>query len=277
MLIYSRYTWWVGAMVGLALLFAAAGQVRALSPVQGVFLTLTNPVERILSAVFRPAANVLSGAGSRNDLRTQNDQLRTDNERLQNRVTELEQDVALIDELKAALKVSESQDAGTRVVASVVHRDASPFSDVISINQGASHGIRPGMVALSPQGSLLGTVTSVFGDRAFVRLITDGTSRVAAQVQGTPGADGLVQGGANRKLTFELAQADIRPGDVIVTSGLGGNYPANIPIGRVTEVTGSAQDLYRKVSIESQVRLSTVQTVLILTSFTPQRIGLEAR
>lgn len=277
MLIFSRYTWWVGAMIGLALFFAALGQIQALAPVQGAVLTLTSPIARLLDVVFRPAANILSSAGSGDDLRIQNDQLRIENERLQNRVTELEQDVALIDELKAALKVSESRETGTRVVASVVHRDASPFSDVVSINQGISDGIRAGMVVLSPQGSLLGTVTSVVGDRAFVRLITDSTNRVAAQVQGVPGADGIVRGGANRKLTFELAQADIKPGDVIVTSGLGGNYPANIPIGKVTEVSGSAQDLYRKVVIESQVRLSTVRTVLILTSFTPERSGVVTR
>ena len=264
-------------MIGLALLFAAAGQVRALSPIQGAFLTLTSPIERVLTAAFRPVANLLSNAGTLNELRSDNDGLRRENERLQNRVTELEQDTELITELRAALSIPQSQAAGTRVVASVVHRDASPFSDVVSINRGTSGGIKVGMVALSPQGSLLGTVTDVFSDRAFVRLITDGTSKVAAQIQGTPGADGVIQGGLNRKLTFELAQADIKPGDVIVTSGLGGNYPPNIPIGKIVEVAGTPQDLYRKVTVESQVRLSTVQTVLILTSFTPQRIGLDSR
>jgi len=264
-------------MIGLALFFVAAGQIQALSPIQGAFLTLTSPIERVLTTVFRPAASLLSKPGTLNDLRTENDGLRMENERLQNRVTELEQDTELIKELRAALNISQSQDAGTRVVASIVHRDASPFSDVISINRGASDGIKTGMVALSPQGSLLGTVTQVVGDRAFVRLITDGTSKVAAQIQGTPGADGIVQGSAKRKLTFELAQADIKSGDVLVTSGLGGNYPPNIPIGRVAEVSGTPQDLYRKVTVESQVRLSTVQTVLILTSFTPQRIGLGLR
>jgi rod shape-determining protein MreC len=60
-----------------------------------------------------------------------------------------------------------------------------------------------------------------------------------------------------------------------VTSGLGGNYPPNLPIGRVSEVSGSSQDLFRKVTVEPLARLSTTNTVLVLTSFTPQRIGLE--
>ena len=277
MLIFSRYTWWVGTMVGLALFLAAVGQVGVLSPFQSVFLTATSPIERVLSNIFRPVAAFLSDAGSLNDIRDENNRLRLENESLQNRVTELEQDTQLIEELRAALKISQLQDAGTRVIASVVHRDASPFSDVVSINRGRNDGIRPGMVVLSPQGTLLGTVTGSFGDRAFVRMITDGASKVAAQVQGANGADGVVRGGASRQLSFELAQADIKVGDIVVTSGLGGNYPPSVPIGKVTEVSGTPQDLYRKVTLEPQIRLSTVQTLVVLTSFTPERIGLAGR
>ncbi len=264
-------------MVGLALLLAAMGQVGVLSPFQGVFLTVTSPINRLLSGIFSPVAAFLSDAGNLNDIRDENNRLRIENETLQNRVTELAQDGQLIEELRAALNISQQQDAGTRVIASVVHRDASPFSDVISINRGTNDGIRQGMVVLSPQGSLLGRVTESFAVSAFVRLITDGTSKVAAQVQGANGADGVARGGANRHLSFDLAQAEIKVGDIVVTSGLGGNYPPNIPIGKVTEVSGTPQDLYRKVTLEPQIRLATVQTVLVLTSFTPERRGLEGR
>jgi rod shape-determining protein MreC len=113
----------------------------------------------------------------------------------------------------------------------------------------------------------------VFSDRAFVRLVTDSQSKVAAQVQGTQ-VEGIVRGSPGRGLTFDLAQADIKVGDTVVTSGLGGNYPPGIPIAKVSSVSGTAQDLFRKVKVDPLVRLSTARTVLVLTSFVPQRIDV---
>jgi rod shape-determining protein MreC len=113
----------------------------------------------------------------------------------------------------------------------------------------------------------------VTSDHSFIRLITDSKSKVNAQVRDTR-VEGIVKGGANRSVTFDLAQADIKVGDVIVTSGLGGNYQSGIPIARVSEVTGTPQDLFKDVKLEPLVRVSTVQTVLVLTSFVPQRLDL---
>ncbi len=275
MLIFSRYTWWVGAMVGLALALAAAGATGVLNPVQGTFISVTSPLENVLTAVADPVASLLSGAGDIDNLQAENRDLRVENESLRNQITQLQQDVAEIDQLRQALKITESEGTAQRLAASIVHRDTSPFADVVSINRGSRDGVKKGMVVLSAQGSLIGTVTKTFDDSAFVRLITDGTSRVAAHVQGAQAADGIVSGGPNRKLTFELVQADIKVGDTVVSSGLGGSYPPDIPIGKVSSVSGTNQDIYRDVAIEPLVRMSTVQTVLVLTSFLPQRIDLD--
>lgn len=222
-------------------------------------------------AVFRPVATFLSDAGSLNDLQDQNARLRIENEELRNRVSELEQDTQRLKELESALGVTQGDTKRQLLAANVTHRDASPFTEVVSIDRGAADGIKNGMVVLSARGTLLGTVTEVFADRSFIRLITDSRSKVNAQVLESQ-SDGLVRGTPNRGLSFDLAQGDIKVGDTVITSGLGGNYPQGIPIGRVSEVSGTAQDLFRKVKVEPGVRLSTAQTVLVLLSFTPQRI-----
>lgn len=274
MLIFSRYTWWVGAMFGLALLLTALSQVGVLNPFQGVFLTVTSPIDNALNAVFEPVASFLADAGDLNSLRDENSRLRVENEDLRNKLTDLQQNAARVTELEQALKITQGDTSQTRLAANVVSRDSSAFSAVVSIDRGASSGIKTGMVVTSAQGTLMGTVTKTFSDHAFVRLVTDTKSKVAAEVQDSK-ADGIVQGTPERGLTFDLAQADIKVGDTIVTSSLTGRYPAGLPIGRVTEVSGSAQDLYRKVTLEPLVRLSTVTTVLVLTSFTPQFAGVE--
>jgi len=273
MLIFSRYSWWVGAMVALALLLAVVGQAGILRPVQGAFLDITAPVTNLLSGVFRPVATLLSDAGSLHDLQDENRRLRLQNEDLQSQVVQLQRDSERAKELESALGIGQQSGAETRVAATIVNRISTPFEAVVSIDRGTNDGIRTGMVALSAQGTLIGTVTQAFPGSAFLRLITDSRSKVNAQIQESK-VDGIVRGTPGRGLTFDLAQAEIKAGDTIISSGLGGNYPPGLPIGKVSAVSGSTQDLFRKVTVEPFVRLSTATTVLVLTSFTPQRISL---
>jgi rod shape-determining protein MreC len=273
MLMFSRYTWWVGAMIALALLLAVMSQVGLMSPFQGLFLQVAAPFENALTAVFEPVASSLANLGNLNDLQNENAKLRVENEDLHNQITTLQQDAQEVNDLREALKITQSAGADTRVAASVVGRDSSPFTETVSIDKGGNAGIRVGMVVLSAQGSLVGTVTTVNPNTAFVRLITDTKSKVNAQILESK-ALGIVQGNPGRALTFDLSQADAKVGDTVITSGLGGNYPPDYAIGRVSDVSGTPQDLFRKVKVEPLVRVSTVSTVLVLTSFMPQRIGV---
>ncbi|MDZ7727102.1 MAG: hypothetical protein U5Q44_02285 [Dehalococcoidia bacterium] len=105
MLVFQRYTWWLGAMVGLALLLAVAGQVGALGPVQGLFVRVTSPVESALSGVFQPVATLLSDAGRLRSLEEENSELRLEVEALRNENTQLRQDAAEVEALREALNV----------------------------------------------------------------------------------------------------------------------------------------------------------------------------
>lgn len=271
--IFSRYTWWVGAMVGLALVLTLASTVGVLNPLQSVFLTVTSPIERGFGAIFRPVAGLLGDAGNIGPLRKENRELRLENERLLNEVAELEQFRERVKELEAALNITTTETGTQRLIASVVHRESSPFTDVMSIDKGEADGVKPGMVVVSTQGTLLGTVTRVAGNRSFVRLITDSKSKVAAEVQGS-GVEGIVKGTANRVLEFDLAQSEVKVGEIVTTSALTGRYPAGISIARVSEVGGTAQDLFRTVKLEPIVRISTARTVLVITNFLPQGVEL---
>ena len=274
MLMFSRYSWWVASMIGLALLLAIMSQTGLLNPFQGIFLRATSPVENVLTAVFRPVASVLSDFDELGTLQDENNRLRLENEDLRNQIAGLQQDAQRVKELESLLQITEGGADETRVVANIVHRASTPFQQEVSIDRGSSAGIQVGMVVLSSQGSLMGTVTKVTSETSFVRLITDTRSKVRAEVAGT-GADGIVKGTPDRGLILELAQGDIKVGDAVVTAGLGGNYPKGIPIGLVSEVSGTSQDLYKKVTIQPLVRLGTATTVLVNISFIPERLILE--
>lgn len=273
MLIFQRYSWWVAAMVGLALVLALVGQLGVLNPFQGLFLEVTSPFEKVLNGTFRPIAGLLSDAGEVGSVRDENNRLRLENEDLRNQVAELQQNAAQIKDLQDALGLTQGDTSLKYLAANIVHRDASPFTDVVTIDRGQGDGLQVGMVVLSTKGTLLGKITKVTKTNAFVRLITDTQSRVTAEVFGT-GADGSVRGTPGRGLSFELAQGELAVGDTLITAGLGGSYPRGLPIGRVSAVSGSNQDLYKKVTVEPGVRISTAETVLVLTSFIPETLDL---
>lgn len=273
MLIFSRYSWWAGAMVALAILLTGASQFGALRPFQGIFLAVITPFEEAAGAVFRPIAGMLTDAGDIGRLRDENRRLRLDNERLQNENTSLQQAEERVAELESILQIAQTRGADEkRLPANVVQRDSPPFTDVISIDVGSGDGIKVGMVVLSAQGTLMGTVTTVLPTRSFVRLITDTKSKVAAEVESTK-FEGIVQGTPGRGLEFALVDADVKVDDIIVTSSLTGRFPAGIPIARVSEVSGSPTDISRKVKLDPLVRVSGARTVLVITSFLPQVVG----
>lgn len=274
MLIFSRYSYWVGAMVVLALLLAALSQLSFLDPVQGLVLRVTSPIERTISGTFRPVATLLSDAGNLNDIRDENRRLRLENEELQVAVARLEIQTERIAELEQALQIPATAGASL-LPATITGRFSDPFSDTVRIDRGADDGIRPGQVVLSARGSLLGTVTETTAKSTSIRLVTDSRSRVASQVAETK-VSGSAEGGADRSLVFRFAETgdDIQVGDTIETSGLGGNYPPGILIGTVSAISGTPQDLFRNVDLEPTVRLSTAQTVLVNITFVPQRSEL---
>ena len=149
------------------------------------------------------------------------------------RATELENQ-----RLKALLKLSEeTQDevAVTRVVGSSfdsVHRLAT-------LPVGSSSGVQPGQPVRAPDG-LIGRVIETGRWASRVLLISDGASNIPVRLvrDGTAAiAAGRGEGSLELK-TLEVGRNPFRPGDVLVTSGVGGVYPPNIPVAIVTGVDG---------------------------------------
>ncbi|HET7737592.1 MAG TPA: rod shape-determining protein MreC, partial [Tepidiformaceae bacterium] len=208
------------------------------------------------------------------DLRDQNAELRLENERLQVRVAELQDEAARVADLEDALGITSEATAEQLLPANVTARDSTIGHDVIRINVGSEHGIVNGQVVLSANGALIGTVTKVLPTQANVQLLSDSRSIVNAEIE-TSRIQGNVAGTLDHKLTFNRAQGEIKVGERVVTSGLGGLYPPGKVIGIVSEVSGTPQDLFRSVKVEPIVRLSTVETVLVITNFLPQRIDLD--
>lgn len=141
--------------------------------------------------------------------------------------------------LRAALDFAQRK-GSTLVPAEVIGLPASSHADIITIARGARGGIREGMVVRTPEG-LLGQVSEVSPFSSQVMLLNDASSGVSARVvrDGQVQGIGIVQGGGrDRPLQLEYLRQedDIRPGDKVVSSGLGGVVSPDIPIGTVVSV-----------------------------------------
>ena len=205
MLIFSRYTYWVGAMVALAVLLAVVGRAGLLDPLQDVFLRATGPVEEGTSSIFRPVADFFSDVADLDRLQEENRRLLRENETLRNQNAALRGDSRRLEELEEALRVVTADPSAERLIAGVLSRIQGPLTRELRIDRGTSDGVAVGNPVLSVQGTLIGTVTKALPGSSFVRLLTDSRSSVASQVLGTP-ADGIAKGDGG-SLSFELVEA----------------------------------------------------------------------
>jgi rod shape-determining protein MreC len=266
----SRVGTWALGIVVLSLALILLSKAGMLDPLQSGVLSITSPVQHGLRNAADPLAAWLSDIKDVGDIRSENDQLRAENEQLKDEVVRLREGQTQLQELQKLLQIKQSYPDEEFLAANVLAKDPSSLKDAVAIDRGKRDGLREGMVVVTEGHSVVGTVTHLFDSYSWVTLVTDPNSAVSAMVQESR-AQGVVTGSYSRKLSIEfVAQgAAVKDGDVVITSAIGGLYPAGLVIGKVTEVGGTAQDLFKKVTLEPLASLSHLETVLVLTSFLP--------
>ncbi len=262
---------WLSFVVLASLLFMAGSWLGIFSPLENAFLRITAPIESALQDVTRPVADFVNNLTDVNRLSDENQSLREENERLVAEAARLREVEAENHELRQSLEIRETRPEDAFVPADVIGRDPSNVRDVIVINRGIDDGLQEGMVALTRQGSLVGSVTRALDDVAWITLITDPGSASSAVIQDSR-VEGVVEGAADGTLQMVFVEktADVKEGDLVLTSAIGGRYPNGEVIGKVVDVEKEAQELFQSVRVQPLADLSRLETVLVLTSFLPQ-------
>jgi rod shape-determining protein MreC len=154
------------------------------------------------------------------------------------------------------------------VAARVVARDVTPYFRVVSVRLEAAEGIEAGMPVVHHEG-VVGRVHQVRDGFADVILVSDPRSRIDAISQRNR-AQGVVEGlGHERnyraRLAYLLERDEVRAGDVMVTSGMGGIFPKELVIGTVRELERREQGLFQEAQIEPAVDFSRLEEVYVIT------------
>ena len=154
---------------------------------------------------------------------------------------------------------------GARVLAG--RMGPNGLLDSITINRGYSTGGRPGTPVVTQLG-LVGRVLRASPHSATVLLLTDPGSRIAVFSQ-EGRVSGILSGqGVHQPLEVRFAQlgTPVRPGEVLVTSGLDGKYPKGVPVARVISAEPSNYNQFLTIKAQPLVDLRTLEEVLLLES-----------
>jgi rod shape-determining protein MreC len=109
---------------------------------------------------------------------------------------------------------------------------------------------------------------------ARVQLITDPASSIDSKLKQSD-ADGVLFGQLTGDISMQMIPqaAKVEVGDVVLTSGLGGKYPANLIIGQVTGVRKRDYDIFQTASVQPSVDFARLSAVLVITNFRPVDIS----
>ena len=202
-------------------------------------------------------------------LRTRNAQLETTVSQLQTQVIELQQRVNETEILAALVDFSRTNPESTYKAATVIGRDPSPFLHYIIINRGSNDDIRRGMPVVTNQG-LVGRIDAVIADAARVELITDPGSSVNVYLQNAD-TNAVLLGSVTGDVSLDMISQNVsvEPGDLILTSGLGGGYPPDLIIGQVVTLRSLEFELFQQATVQPAVDFSRLEIVLVITNFRP--------
>lgn len=262
-------TWFLGmmALAALGLVMSLTGAAR---PFQSSAQWVAAPLESAISRAINPVADFFANIGSYGNMRQENVELRQENERLRAALAQVQESENQAANLAELLNLSNQFQRDQLTFATIIARDPNPSRDVLAIGRGSDDGVQVGMAVLSKGGALVGTVEVAYARVSWVRLLTDRRSAVNAVVQETR-AQALAAGAGETLLRMEfLSQgADLKPGDSVVSSGLGGSYPPGLLLGRVASVEGGPHEVFKKAQVEPAARLDDLEAVAVLTGFRP--------
>ena len=231
------------------------------------FSSVLIEVQTWISSRFLGAQDFLTAPRYIVSLRTRNAELETQVSQLQTQVIELQQRVSQTDILAALVDFASTNPESKYKAAAVIGRDPSPFLHYIIINRGSNDDIRRGMPVVTNQG-LVGRVDAVIADAARVQLITDPGSAVNSFLQNAK-TNAVTFGSVTGDISLDMISqnAVVQPGDLILTSGLGGGYPSDIIIGQVITLRSLEFELFQQATIQPAVDFSRLAIVLVITNF----------
>lgn len=257
------------AIILLAVAVLILNLAGFLKPVQDAFLRPIGGLQSWISVRFSAARDFFTQPRDVAALQTRIVELESEVASLQQEIIGLREQSTEAEILSALLNYARAQPESRYQATNVIGRDPSPFLRSILIDQGSDSGISRGMPVVTNLG-LVGRVEEVFPTASRVQLITDPESAVNVRMQNSR-ADGVLSARVNGELFVDLIDqdAELTEQELVLTSGLGSGYPADIPIGQIISIRKRDYELFQQAVVQSAVDFDNLEIVLIITNFRP--------
>ncbi len=255
------------ALVIIGLIALALGGY--LTPLSRLVLNPLVSAQTWISTRFQAVQNAFNAPQDLVRLRQRNSELEAEVSRLQAEIIVLKQQVAETSILSALVDFARINPENRYVAAAVIGRDPSPFLKYVIINRGSDDGLRRGMPVVTQQG-LVGRVAAVTAGAARVQLIVDPASAINVRLEPSR-AQAVLFGNVTGELSLEMIpqSASVQAGDLVLTSGLGGNYPPGVLIGQIASVRRRETELFQNAVVQPVVDFSQLEILLVITNFRP--------
>lgn len=261
-------------IVSLLLLtfYLREGDSGPIHAVRGAVMTVTSPVRAVGAAVAAPFNALGHASDDATASKETLTELKRQNERLTAQVAELSEAQKTAERLEALVGLKSSYNL-TSVAARIIGSTGDAWSNTVVLDKGKRDGFAVGMPVCS-SGGVIGQITEVSSHTATVRLLSDEHSGISAMIQSTR-AQGMLQGqpDGTLRLSYVASDADVKAGDIVITSGIGGLFPKGLPLGTVTSVDRPSNAVYYTIVVRPVSTAENNEEVLVITSLGDDQVA----
>jgi rod shape-determining protein MreC len=252
----------IATFIGLFILMSQTHTNEGTSRFQSVVQTLTYPLQASVNSVASTFKNLWNSYISLIDVNEENKLLRQQlldiEEKMNQHIENSVQFLRLRNQLLFAKKKITD-----KIFAEIIGESADNNHDISLINRGSNQLVQRNYIVLRKEG-LVGRIQSVSPFQSSVQLITDHRSRVSSLIQRNR-IRGLIYGTHKGLEMRQINQhANIKIGDRVISSGLGGLYPKGLLIGWVKEIRRQEHELFKTAILDSAVDFNQIEEVFVI-------------
>lgn len=257
-------------LVGIMAYAGANGRLTA-APQELLSVVLT-PLQKVTSALSGGAASVWEKYTSIDDVMDRNEQLEAENAELRQQMVDYDRIKAENDAYKALARIQDTNSEASYVSAFVIGRDPLDEFGGFTLDQGSTDGVAVNDAIISDRGYLLGVVVEVDATSCKVMTILHPSFNAAGVISRTR-ENGIITGSADYAADSQCVLTNLdrateaRKGDQVITTGLGGVFPANLLVGTVQEVVPEQSGKSSSAVILPGADPRTVKHVFIITEY----------
>lgn len=161
------------------------------------------------------------------------------------------------------LKLARSDNA---IAVEVLYTGRDPFSQKLFVDKGREAGVAAGAAVVDADG-VVGQVTRLYPFMAEVTLVTDKDHVIPVKIERTGARAVMAGSGAGRapELRFMPPAADVRVGDILVTSGLDGTYPPGLAVAKVATVERETGQMFARIALTPLAGVERSEQLLVMT------------